>query len=141
MSSRSRSTKVGGGETLRIPNLKIYQQALLQMGASKQELGAASFKAGTVFADALRGRMVPFKKTGKLLSTVKAKKLATKVTITVGNNTTAKYAGLQNFGSKRKGVTGHYFIQMTMRRTRQYVLKIYVEELQKLVNKYERKVN
>lgn len=137
----SRGQKIGSGEAIRIPNLKVYQAALKQMGATNQELGAATFKAGSVFAEALRGRMVPFKRTGKLLSTVKAKKLATKVTITVGNNTTAKYAALQNFGSKRKHVQGHYFIQMTMRRTRQYVLKIYVEELQKLINKYERKVN
>lgn len=137
----SRSRKVGTGESIRIPNLKVYQNALKQMGATNQEMGAASYKAGTVFAEALRGRMTPFKRTGKLLSTVKAKKLATKVTITVGNNTTAKYAGLQNFGSKKKGVEGHWFLQMTMRRTRQYVLKIYVDELQKLINKYERKVN
>jgi hypothetical protein len=85
--------------------------------------------------------MTPDKKSGKLLSTVKAQKLGTKVVIKMGNNTTAKYAGLQNFGSKRKGVTGRYWFQMGIRRTRQLVLDTYLKELQRLVNKYERQAN
>ena len=64
-----------------------------------------------------------------------------KVVVSVGNNTTAKYAGLQNFGSKRKNVDGQYFVQMGIRRTRQYVLDTYINELQKLVDKAERKAN
>jgi phage gpG-like protein len=85
--------------------------------------------------------MTPYKKTGKLLSTVKAGKQGTKVVITIGNNTTAKYAALQNFGSKRKNVEARYFMQMGIRRTRDYVLNTYLDALQKLINKYERKVN
>jgi hypothetical protein len=117
------------------------QQALIDLGVSKQEMGQASFKAGTITANAIKGLMTPHKRTGKLLSTVKAQKLGTKVVIKVGNNTTAKYAGLQNFGSKRKGVEGQYFMQMGIRRTRQYVLDTYLDELQKLVKKAERKTN
>jgi hypothetical protein len=67
--------------------------------------------------------------------------MGTKVVVKMGNNTTAKYAGLQNFGSKRKHVEGRYFMQMGIRRTREYVLKIYLDELQKLVKKAERKGN
>jgi hypothetical protein len=117
------------------------QKALIDLGASRQEMGAASFKAGTITANALKGIMTPYKKTGKLLSTVKAMKMGTKVVVKVGNNTTTKYAGLQNFGSKRKGVEGRYFMQMAIRRTRQLVLDTYLDELQKLVKKYERKAN
>lgn len=113
----------------------------MDLGATRQEMGAASFKAGTITANALRGIMVPYKKTGKLLTTVKAMKMGTKVVVKVGNNTTAKYAGLQNFGSKRKRVEGRYFMQMAIRRTRQLVLDTYLNELQKLVKKYERKAN
>lgn len=113
----------------------------MELGVSTQEMSAASQKAGDITAQAIRGIMVPHKRTGKLLSTVKAKKLSRKVVVTVGNNTTAKYAGLQNFGSKRKHVTGQYFVQMGIRRTRQYVLDTYINELQKLVDKAERKAN
>jgi predicted RNA-binding protein YlqC (UPF0109 family) len=128
-------------DSIRIPNLKQMQQALVELGVSKKELGEASFRAGNVTAQAIRGLMVPYKRTGKLLSTVKALKTGTKVIVKMGNNTTAKYAGLQNFGSKRKNVEGRYFMQMGIRRTREYVLKIYLDELQKLVNKAERKTN
>lgn len=128
-------------DSIRIPNLKQIQDAMVELGVSTREMGEASQKAGNITALAIRGIMVPHKRTGKLLSTVKAKKLARKVVITVGNNTTAKYAGLQNFGSKRKNVDGQYFVQMGIRRTRQYVLDTYISELQKLVNKAERKAN
>lgn len=128
-------------ESIRIPNLGKIQKALIELGVSKKELGQASQKAGDITARAIRGIMTPHKRTGKLLSTVKASRIATKVRITVGNNTTAKYAGLQNFGSNRKNVQGQYFVQMGIRRTRQLVLDTYIVELQKLVNKAERKAN
>lgn len=117
------------------------QLALKELGISNKEMGEASFIAGNVTAKAVRGLMIPFKKTGKLLSTVKASKTGTKVMVKVGNNTTAKYAGLQNFGSPRKNVKPKFFFQMGIRKTRQYVLEVYYRELQKLVDKAERKTN
>jgi hypothetical protein len=128
-------------DSLRIPGLNNIQKALKDLGASNKEMGEASFKAGTITANAIKGIMTPYKKTGKLLSTVKALKMGTKVVVKMGNNTTAKYAGLQNFGSKRKGVEGRYWFQIGIRRTRQLVLDTYLKELQKLVNKYERQSN
>jgi hypothetical protein len=128
-------------DTLRIPNLRQMQLALKDLGISNKEMGEASFKAGNVTAKAVRGIMVPYKKTGKLLSTVKAQKLSTMVVVKMGNNTTAKYAGLQNFGSKRKNVEGRFFFQIGIRKTRDLVLTIYYKELQKLVDKAERKTN
>lgn len=126
-------------DSIRIPNLKQIQDNIKSLGASSKELGEASFKAGTITANAVKGIMTPFKRSGKLLSTVKAKKLGTKVVIQIGNNTTAKYAGLQNYGSKRKNVPAKFFLQMGIRRTRQLVLDTYLNELDKLIKKYERK--
>jgi hypothetical protein len=126
-------------ETLRIPDLAKYQKALKDLGASNKEMGEATFKAGSVTVAAIRGIMLPMKKSGKLLSTVKAGKQGTKVVITIGNNTTAKYAGLQNYGSRLKNVPAKFFMQMGIRRTRDFVLEIYLTELQKMINKYERK--
>lgn len=128
-------------ESIRIPGLKSTQQALLDLGVSTKEMGAASFKAGNITAQAIRGIMSPHARTGRMLRTVKALRNGRTVIVKAGNNTTVKYAGLQNFGSKRKGVDGQYFFQMGIRRTREYVLKVYLDELQKLVNKYERKNN
>lgn len=121
--------------------MRQMQLALKDLGISNKEMGEASFRAGDITAKAIRGIMVPMKKSGKLLSTVKAMKLGTKVIVKIGNNTTAKYAGLQNFGSKQKKVEGRHFMEMGIRRTREFVLKTYYDELQKLVNKAERKTN
>jgi len=126
-------------ESIRIPNLRQLQKALVDLGVSKKELGEASFKAGQITAVKARD-LVP-KASGKLATTIKARKIASKVVVVAGNNTTVKYAGLQNFGSKRKGVTGAYFFQMAIRRTRQQVLDTYLDELQNLVDKAERKAN
>ncbi len=111
----------------------------MDLGASKKELGEASFTAGQITAVKARD-LVP-RRTGKLATTIKARKLSGKIMIVAGNNTTVKYAGLQNFGSKRKGVDGAYFFQMAIRRTRQQVLDTYLDELQKLVDKAERTAN
>lgn len=128
-------------DSIRIPNLKQIQDALRDLGISTKEMGEVSQKAGEITAQAIREVMTPHIRTGKLRSTVKAKRIARKVVVTVGNNTTAKYAGLQNFGSKRKNVDGQYFVQMGMRRTRQRVLDTYLDGLQELVDKAERKAN
>ena len=128
-------------DSIRIPGLKSTQDALIALGVSTRDLSDASFKAGNVTAQAIRGLMTPYKRTGKLLSTVKALKGYRSVVVKAGNNTTAKYAGLQNFGSNRKNVEGRYFFQMGIRRTRDIGLSIYIDELEKLVKKYERKNN
>lgn len=126
-------------DSIRIPNLKQIQAALIELGVSKKELGEASFTAGMITTVKAR-ELVP-KKSGKLATTIKARKLSSKVMVVAGNNTTVKYAGLQNFGSKRKGVEGRYFFQMAIRRTRQQVLDTYLDTLQEMVNKAERKIN
>lgn len=126
-------------EAIRVPNLRQIQAALIALGVSKKELGEASFTAGQITAVKARD-LVP-RKSGKLATTIKARKIASKVVVVAGNNTTVPYAGLQNFGSKRKGVDGAYFFQMAIRRTRQQVLDTYLDELQKLVDKAERTAN
>jgi hypothetical protein len=128
-------------DSIRIPNLKKIQDALIGLGVTKQELSQASFEAGQITARSIQAFMSYDRRTGKLLSTVKAKKLGTKVIVTVGNNTTAKYAGPQNFGWFKKNIKPHNWIQRALKATRQRVLDTYLDELQRLVNKYERKAN
>jgi hypothetical protein len=128
-------------DTLRIPNLKQIQDTLKGLGASNKELGQASFEAGIITARSTQAFMQPYKRSGKLLSTVKAQKLGTKVVVKMGNNTTAQYAGPQNFGWRKRNIKGRMFFQQAIRATRQRVLDTYLDELQKLVNKYERKAN
>lgn len=141
-------------ESIRIPNLRQIQKALLDLGVTKQELGQASFEAGQITARSIQAFMPV--KTGKLRSTVKARKSATKVIVTVGNNTTATYAAPVNFGwlfvgpghdkapkskrtkSGRPNILPNRFIEKALRNTRQRVLDTYIDELQRLVNKHQK---
>ena len=125
-------------ETLRIPDLAKYQKALRDLGASNKELGEVSYEAGMITARSVQA-FIPVK-TGKLRSTVKAGKAGTKVTVTIGNNTTAKYAGPINYGWRENNIKGRYFLQRAIRRTRQRVLDTYLDGIQKMIDKYERKV-
>jgi len=144
-------------DSIRIRNLKQVQNALKELGVSNQELGRASFEAGSITARSIQAFMP--RRTGKLASTVKASKLGTKVVVTIGNNTTATYAAPVNFGwlfvgpghqkspRAERSKTGtpnikpRRFIEKALRTTRQRVLDTYIDELQKLVHKYERKAN
>lgn len=123
-------------ETLRIPDLAKYQKALRDLGATNKELGEASFEAGIITARSVQA-FIPVK-TGRLQRTVKAGKQATKVVVTIGNNTTARYAGPINYGWRENNIKGQYFLQMAIRRTRQRVLDTYLDGIQRLFNKYER---
>lgn len=145
------------GISVRIPNLYKMQRALIEMGASKKELANASFEAGQITADAIKG-FIPVR-SGKLRSTVKAARVARKVIVTVGNNTTATYAAPVAFGwlfvgpghekmakskhvkTGKPNITPRRFMERAIRATRQKVLDTYIDNLQKLVDKYERKVN
>jgi|688.fasta_scaffold279541_2 hypothetical protein len=146
-------------DSIRIPDLARIQKAIRDMGADRKELSQASYEAGQITADSVKAFMQPYSRTGKLRSTVKASKLAGKVQVVAGNNTTATYAGVVNFGwmkvssahvkapasKKRKtgnpNIKAQRFFQKALRATRQEVLDKYLEGLQKLVNKYERKAN
>lgn len=123
-------------ETLRIPDLAKYQKALRDLGATNKELGQASYEAGIITARSVQA-FIPVK-TGRLQRTVKAGKQATKVVVTIGNNTTARYAGPINYGWRENNIKGQYFLQMAIRRTRQRVLDTYLDGIQRLFNKYER---
>jgi hypothetical protein len=145
--------------SIRIPNLYKMQRALIEMGASKEELQKAAYEAGQITARSVQAFINPISRTGKLRSTVKASKIARKVVVTVGNNTTAPYANPINFGwlfvgggheksSKatrpkkgRPNIKPARFMEKALKATRQRVLDTYLDELQKLANKYERKVN
>lgn len=128
-------------DSIRIPNLKQIQDSIMALGATKQELGQASFEAGQITARSIQAFMQPYRRSGKLITTVKAKKLGTKVVVTIGNNTTAKYAAPQNFGWFKHNIKPQRFVEKALKATRQRVLDTYLDELQKLVNKYERKAN
>jgi hypothetical protein len=142
-------------DPIRIPNLGKIQRNLKDLGASRQEMQNASFEAGIITARSIQA-FIPVK-TGKLKSTVKAARLQSKVVVSVGNRTTATYAAPVNFGwlfvgaghskmakSKRvktgkPNILPSRFMEKAIKNTRQRVLDTYLDELQKLVNKYERK--
>lgn len=127
-------------ETLRIPGLKKIQQTLKEMGASNAEFAQASQEAALVTAEAVKLQIGAFSKTGKLQRSVKASKIMRKVQITVGSKTKVPYAAALNYGYRNGNIEGKYFLQMGVRRSRQKMLDTYLDALQKLVDKYERKL-
>jgi hypothetical protein len=128
------------GETIRIPGIKKIQQRLKEMGASNKEFADASFQAANISADAVRLQIGAFSKSGKLQRSVKASKIMRKVQITVGSKSRVPYAASINYGYRKGNIEGRYFLQMGVRRSRQKMLDTYLDALQDLVNKYERKL-
>jgi hypothetical protein len=128
------------GDTIRIPGIKKIQQSLKEMGASNAEFQQASFEAGTISADAVKLQIGTFSKSGKLQRSVKASKIMRKVQITVGSKSRVPYAAALNYGYRKGNIEGKYFLQMGIRRSRQKMLDTYLDALQKLVDKYERKL-
>ncbi len=127
-------------ETIRIPGLKRIQATLKEMGVPNSEFAQASFEAGQITADAVREQIGTFSKSGKLLRSVKASKIMRKVQITVGRTKTVPYAAPLNYGYQKGNIEGKYFLQMGIRRSRQKMLDTYLDTLQELVHKYERKL-
>lgn len=127
-------------ETIRIPGLKKIQQSLKEMGVPNAEFAQASFEAGTITADAVKNQIGTFSKSGKLLRSVKVSKIMRKVQITVGRTKTVPYAAALNYGYRKGKIEGKYFLQMGIRRSRQKMLDTYLDALQALVHKYERKL-
>jgi hypothetical protein len=128
-------------DSIRIPGLKNIQAHLKELGASNKEFGDASFKAANIAAEHVRTQIGTFSKSGKLLRSVKASRVMRKVQITVGSKTKVPYAAALNYGYRAGKIEGKYFLQMGIRRARQKVLDTYLDELQKLADKYERKQN
>jgi hypothetical protein len=128
------------GETLRIPGIKKIQERLKEMGAENADFQKASFEAGTISADAVKVQIGLISKSGKLMRSVKVSKIVRKVQITVGSKSKVPYAAAQNYGYRKGNIEGKYFLQMGVRRSRQKMLDTYLDALQDLVDKYERKL-
>lgn len=146
-------------DSLEITNLREIHNALLAMGADKKEFSAASQKVGRITADKIQENLAPISRSGRLRNTVKAGKQLRNIVITVGNNSTATYAGVINFGWRKVGAThaqaprskrrktgdvnikAAKFIQKALKETRPKMLDTYLDALQELVTKYERKAN
>ena len=139
-------------------DLMRVAQSLEKMGADKSELRHASERAGDVMAGAIRVTLMPHSRTGKLLSTVRVNKLTTGVAVTIGNKK-VPYAAPINFGwlfvgpghkksdqakrikTGKPNIMPRRFMEKGIRNSRERTINIWLEELDKLLKKYERKAN
>ena len=139
-------------------DLRDVAKALEKIGADKSELRQASMKAGNNLADEIRKQIMPISQTGRLLGSVRVNKLTAGVAVTIGNRK-VPYAAPINFGWLRVGpdhkkmdssknvkkgkpnILPKRFMEKSIRNERAKTVMIWIEELEKLTKKYERKAN
>lgn len=152
----AQSTKSPLGDLQR--QLSSVARNLSQMGVDKSELRQASSRSGDVLAGAIRVQTMRISRSGKLANTVRTGKTTSGVVVRIGN-ARVPYAAPVNFGwlfvgsghkkmasskNVKKGkpnIMPRRFMEKGIYAARERSITIWVQELHKLVTKYERKHN
>ncbi len=130
---------------IKVEGLKEVLFALKQIGVPTAEVSAASQQAAEIVASTSR-TLVPVR-SGRLKASIRTKKQARKVLISAGNNTTVPYAAPIHFGwfydrnnFVNKNILPNPFFSKALGLTREQVYKTYFENINKLFNKYYKKL-
>jgi hypothetical protein len=130
---------------IKVEGLKEALFALKQIGVPTAEVSAASQQAAEIVAATSR-TLVPVR-SGRLKASIRTKKQARKVLISAGNNTTVPYAAPIHFGwfydrnnFVNKNILPNPFFSKALGLTREQVYKTYFENINKLFNKYYKKL-
>jgi HK97 gp10 family phage protein len=126
---------------VKVVGLNEAVKALRAIGVPSSAIGQASQEAGEIVASVGRS-LVPVK-TGKLRATIKARKVARKVVVSAGNNTSVPYANPIHFGwnydSKnfvQKNIRPRPFFSNALARTRTQVYEAFFDSMEKLLKEY-----
>ena len=129
---------------IKVVGLNEAIRALRAIGVPSAEIGEASQEAGELVAGSAR-TLVPVR-SGRLRATIKAKKIARKVVVSAGNNTSVPYANPIHFGwnydrrnGQAKNIRPRPFFSNALTRTRSQVYKIFFDNIEKLFQKYSNK--
>ena len=129
---------------IKVVGLNEAIRSLRAIGVPSKEIGEASQEAGELVADSARS-LVPVR-SGRLRATIKAKKIARKVVVSAGNNTTVPYANPIHFGwnydrvnLQAKNIRPRPFFSNALTRTRTQVYRIFFDNIEKLFQKYSNK--
>lgn len=128
---------------LKIVGLNDTIKALQAIGTPAAEIKAAGYDAGDIVAKEAR-EQAPVK-SGKLKRTIKATKQVRKVFVSAGTNKTVPYANPIHWGwfydrdnFIYKNIKPNPFMARALGTTREDVLRTYNENMQKLLNKYNK---
>jgi hypothetical protein len=128
-------------EGVKVVGLNEAVRALRAIGVPSAEIGAASQEAGEIVASA--GRTLVPVRTGRLRATIKARKVARKVVVSAGNNSSVPYANPIHFGwnydrknLQAKNIRPRPFFSNALTRTRSQVYKAFFDNMEKLFQKY-----
>jgi hypothetical protein len=128
-------------EGVKVVGLNEAVRALRAIGVPSAEIGAASQEAGEIVASA--GRTLVPVRTGRLRATIKARKVARKVVVSAGNNSSVPYANPIHFGwnydrknLQAKNIRPRPFFSNALTRTRSQVYKAFFDNMERLFQKY-----
>jgi hypothetical protein len=128
-------------EGVKVVGLNEAVRALRAIGVPSAEIGAASQEAGEIVASS--GRTLVPVRTGRLRATIKARKVARKVVVSAGNNSSVPYANPIHFGwnydrknLQAKNIRPRPFFTNALTRTRSQVYKAFFDNMEKLFQKY-----
>jgi hypothetical protein len=128
-------------EGVKVVGLNEAVRALRAIGVPSAEIGAASQEAGEIVAGA--GRTLVPVRSGRLRATIKARKVARKVVVSAGNNSSVPYANPIHFGwnydrknLQAKNIRPRPFFSNALTRTRSQVYKVFFDNMEKLFQKY-----
>lgn len=126
---------------IKVVGLNEAIRTLRAIGVPSKEIGEASQEAGELVAGSAR-TLVPVR-SGRLRATIKAKRIARKVVVSAGNNTTVPYANPIHFGwnydrrnNQAKNIRPRPFFSNALTRTRSQVYRIFFDNIEKLFQKY-----
>jgi len=126
----------GKGSSVVVANLNSFQRKLKKLGLKTQDLSGATTRIRSlVVPPAISGAPV---KTGRLRSTVKARKYPNKVEVQAGNNTTVPYANPIHWGWQARNIPPNNWIEKVRDDKFTAVVEIFKEETQKLIDRVER---
>jgi len=128
-------------EGVKVVGLNEAVRALRAIGVPSAEIGAASQEAGEIVASA--GRTLVPVRTGRLRATIKARKVARKVVVSAGNNSSVPYANPIHFGwnydrknLQAKNIRPSPFFSKALTRTSSQVYKAFFDKMERLFQKY-----
>jgi hypothetical protein len=128
-------------EGVKVVGLNEAIRALRAIGVPSAEIGQASQEAGEIVASS--GRTLVPVRSGRLRSTIKARKVARKVVVSAGNNSSVPYANPIHFGwnydrknLQAKNIRPRPFFTNALTRTRSQVYKAFFDNMEKLFQKY-----
>jgi hypothetical protein len=128
-------------EGVKVVGLNEAIRALRAIGVPSAEIGQASQEAGEIVASA--GRTLVPVRSGRLRATIKARKVARKVVVSAGNNSSVPYANPIHFGwnydrknLQAKNIRPRPFFSNALTRTRSQVYKVFFDNMEKLFQKY-----